>query len=374
MRARGVPLLVMATGLVLAAQLAPPGAGVAGAEVKGAVIVVSPSTVAVGDRLRVDLSGWPEGVVTASVCGNAAQRGSTDCDQIGGGSIRVPANGSETMTIDVLAPPVGCPCVVRATTTLGDVVRTAPITVLGVSTGVDIAPPSGPADASSLRVTSQLRNADVPWPKSWAAAFGGTAYKELVLTMRNGGELPLAGLRVAGRVGRSGTDEGEPIDAEVPMLPPHSTRALVVPVLLSAPVYGDYTVQGAIYGLAVPVRFVEHTSSEPWAFEIGVPLALLLVAQLVRARDRRRKEQAALVAAQAAAAAAAAEDTPVRAAPASAASAGARTPAEFPESSPAVGDPAVGGLESPSYALASKAAVETAIPVVVRAPVEEALR
>jgi|GEM_PF-1297222 len=357
MRTRGAALLVLAVALGFAVHGVPQGAG---AEVKGAVIVASPSTVAVGDQVRVDLTGWPEGVVTASVCGNAARRGSTDCDQIGGGSVRVPRNGTETLTVDVLAPPVGCPCVIRATTTLGDVVRTAPIAVLGVPTGVDIAPAVGAADASVLHVTSQLRNADVAWPQSWFAAFGGPAYKELVLTMRNTGELPLAGLRVAGRVGRQGTNEGEPVNAVVPVIPAHSTQRVVVPVSLSAPVFGDYSVKGAIYGLAVPVRFVEQTSSEPWAFEIGLPLLLLLVAQLIRVRDRRRRRAEQARIASEGAALAAVIDLGVT--------------AEFPQSSPAVGDPAVGGLESSSYARASMGTVETATPRVARAPVEEALR
>jgi hypothetical protein len=378
MHRRGAALLVPAVALVLTVLGAPQGAG---AEVKGAVIVVSPSTVAVGDQVRVDLMGWPEGVVTASVCGNAAKRGSTDCDQIGGGSIRVPANGTETLTVDVLAPPVGCPCVVRATTTLGDVVRTAPVTVLGVPTGVDIAPPGGVVDSSVLHVTSQLRNAAVPWPKSWFAAFGGPAYKELVLTMRNTGDLPLEGLRVAGRVGHQGTNEGEPVNAVVPVIPAHSTRQVVVPVLLSAPVYGDYSVKGAIYGLATPVRFVEQTTSEPWAFEIGLPLLLLLVAQLLRARDRRRlRADEARALAEAAALAAAAEEAAAieraqyAAVPPAPALIDLGETAVFPQSSPAVGEPAVGGLESSSYARASMGTVETAMPEVARAPVEEALR
>jgi hypothetical protein len=350
MRARGAMLLVSAFAVILAVHGPPQGAG---AEVKGAVIVVSPSTVAVGERVRVDITGWPEGVVTASVCGNAAKRGSTDCDQIGGGSVRVRANGTETLTVDVLAPPVGCPCVIRATTTLGDVVRTAPIAVLGVPTGVDIAPAAGAADASALHVTSQLRNADVAWPKSWFAAFGGPAYKELVLTMRNTGDLPLADLRVAGRVGRSGTNEGEPVDAVVPLIPAHSTRQVILPVLLSAPVYGDYTVKGAIYGLAVPVRFDEQTSSEPWAFEIGVPLLLLLVAQFVRARDRRRRrrdEDARIATAAAETEAAVADPVP----------AGDARPLVFPESSPVVGVADDRSWVSPSY---SDAAVSEGIPL-----------
>jgi hypothetical protein len=310
------------------------------------------------------------------VCGNNARRGSTDCDQIGAGSIRVPANGTETIGVDVLAPPVGCPCVVHASTAQGDVVRTAAITILGVPGGVDIEPPGGAVDPSALRVTSQLRNAEVPWPRSWFAAFGGPAYKELVLTVRNTGDSALDGLRVAGRVGHQGTDEGAPIDAVVPLVPAQSVRQVVVPVTLTAPVYGDYVVTGAIYGPAVPVRFVEHTSSEPWALELGLPLALLLLAQMIRARDRRRRRDGeARIAAEAAAAAEVAAIARVHdalAPPVPALVDAGQT--EFPQSSPAVGDHEVGGFDSSSYARASMGTAQTAAPDVDRAPVEEALR
>ena len=323
MRGSGAALI----GMLVAAAAVTFG-GSAGADVDGARIAVTPSTVNIGDTVRVDLTGWPEGVVTAAVCGNNARRGSTDCEQTGAGSIGVRESGSEVLTVAVLAPPVGCPCVIRANSTNGDVVRTAPIDILGVPGGVDIAPAGGAPGADSLDVTAHVENADVGWPRSWFPAFAGPAQRELVLTMSNRSDSDLSGLRVVGEVGRSKTDEAEPISKAVGTIPARATRVVRVPVTLSAPVWGDYVVSGSIYGLAAPVTFKVTTSAEPWALELLLPLLLFAIAQALRKRERarRRAEEEAARALQ--------ETTAVL---------------TFPQSSPDVGIPDGVGWVMPPY-------------------------
>jgi hypothetical protein len=168
--------------------------------------------------------------------------------------------------------------------------------------------------------------------------FAGPASRVLVLKLTNTTDNPIAGLRVVGAVGHSKSDEGEPIGRQVAVVPAHGARTARVPVLLSAPVYGDYVVKGSIYGTAVPVRFSVKTSSEPWALEIGFPLALLLIAQLLRARDRRQARVEANEGVQVATASALAIAV---------ASAGLEA---FPQSSPVVGDRDLGHWESSPYA------------------------
>jgi hypothetical protein len=299
------------------------------ADVDGARISVTPSTtVSVGDTVQVGLTGWPQGVVTAAVCGNNAQRGSTDCEQTGAGSIGVRESGSEVLTVDVLAPPVGCPCVIRASTTNGDVVRTAPIDIVGVPGGFNLAPAAGAPSADSLDVTAHVEAADVGWPESWYPAFAAPAHRDLVLTMSNRSDAVMSGLRVVGAVGPSKTDEAEPVSKALGPIPPHSTRTFRVPFTLSAPVWGDYVVSGSIYGLAAPVTFKVKTASEPWALELLLPLSLFVIAQILRRQERarRRAEEAAL-----AEEAAAASSLP------------------FPQSSPDVGASDGGHWVMPSY-------------------------
>jgi hypothetical protein len=290
------------------------------------VMSVTPSSASIGDVLRVDLAGWPQGNVTAAVCGNAAQRGSTDCDLIGAGSIRIGPSGTESLTVTVQAPPVGCPCVVRAAMTDGSLVRTAPITVDGVPTGVNLPAAAGPASTDALQVTASVSNADVGWPESWWPAFAGPAHKVLVLSMHNHSLGTISGLRVVGEFGHVHTDEGQPIGAKVPDIAAGETLVLRVPFTIAAPVWGTYSVHGTVYGLAAPLTFRLTSSSEPWALELALPLALLLIAQLIRHRDRVQRQRA---------------DAAAAAAPLS--------PAEFPHCSPVVGVADDGHWESRPY-------------------------
>jgi hypothetical protein len=303
-----VIVVIASLGIAYAAAAADSGTG--------AIMSVSPSNAAIGDVLRVDLANWPEGNVTAAVCGNAAQRGSTDCDQIGAGSIRIPPSGAESLTVTVQAPPVGCPCVVRAAMSDGSVVRTAPIDVAGVPSGVNIPGAAPPAGTDALQVSAAVEAADVGWPESWWPAFGGPAHKVLILSMHNRSLGTISGLRVVGEFGHVHSQEGQPLGATVPDIPAGETRVVRVPFTIPAPVWGTYTVHGSVYGLAAPVTFHLTTKNEPWALELAVPLALLLMAQLVRRRDRRRRRDDR-------AAREAADQT--------------TAPLEFPQCSPAVG-------------------------------------
>jgi hypothetical protein len=254
-----------------------------------ATVAVTPSTTQVGDRLLVQLTGWPTGVVTATVCGNAARRGSTDCDQIGGASTSVPAGGSAALIVDVLAPPVGCPCVVRASTTNGAVARSAPITILDMPDGTDLEPTGLAASTDALSITASVSRSSVPWPQSWFPAFAGPAHHDLVLRITNHSDSEVSGLSVVGVVGHQKSDDGEPLTGAIAPIPAHKTRTTRVPFTLPAPVRGNYVVRGSVYGLAAPIEFSVQTSSEPWALEIVVPVVLLLLAQLLRRRDRRRR-------------------------------------------------------------------------------------
>jgi hypothetical protein len=285
-----IAAIVITAGI--ASGIRPASAG----RLSNVVMSVTPSDASIGDVLRVDLAGWPEGNVTAAVCGNSAQRGSTDCDLIGAGSIRIPKSGAESLTVTVQAPPVGCPCVVRAALTDGSVLRTAPITVEGVPTGVNIPAAAGPAATDQLQVTASIEAADVGWPESWSPAFGGPAHKVLVLTMHNRSLGTISGLRVVGEVGHVHSQEGQPLGRPVPDIAAGATRVVRVPFTITAPVFGTYAVHGSVYGLAAPLTFRLTTKSEPWALELALPLALLLIAQYLRHRDRvRRRREAAMV-------------------------------------------------------------------------------
>lgn len=315
-------LVVMALGTTVVGLRS---VGRAAAAPDRAAITVTPTAAGIGDTLQVGLSGWPVGVVTAAVCGNGAKRGSSDCDQIGAASIGVRAAGSETLTVTVQAPPVGCPCVVRAATITGDLVRVVPVDIRGVPTGVDLAPVGQVPSASALAVSASIRSAQVPWPRSWYPEFAGPTERVLVIRLRNTGDVTLTGLRVVGSVGRR-RSEGEPINGKIPPLAPRAATRVTVPFTLAAPVWGEYRVSGSIYGLDAPVDFSATTSTDPWALQLALPLLLIVVAEVLRQRERARRRALA--------------DTPVDA---------RQADLVFPQSSLGVGDSDVDHCETPAY-------------------------
>ena len=257
-------------------------------------ITVSPAAAEPGGRVLVWLDHWPLGVVTVQVCGNNVQRGSQDCDNVGARSIPVRDDTTVQFQLLLTAPPVGCPCVIRAATSGNDVVRAAPIDLIGVPGNTDIAPNAGLAESSTVAVRADVVDQEIDFPSSWYSRFGGDAKKNLVLRITNKGSTPLTNLRVAGQVGRK-AGSGEPISAPVEgEIVPGERRTVVVPFDVSAPAWGDYVVSGSVYGLAQPLRFRTDTNNDPWALELAVIVFVVVLALLARRRERKARERAAL--------------------------------------------------------------------------------
>lgn len=264
-------------------------AGPAGAV--GPLVQVTPAETAPGGAVHVELDGWPESVVTAQVCGNGARRGSSDCDQIGGESIRIPVSGHENLRVRVQAPPVGCPCVVRVSTVRGEVVRTVPISVAGIPDGVDLAPAQVTPAATALRVRATVAGPGGPLG-TVGRALGVVSRRTLVLSVRNGSSIPATDLRLAGSVGRPGR-AGTPLSAVLPTIEPGAVGTARVPFGLPFPASGPVEVRGVVAGLDVPIPVVVTTTSDPWLAELGLPVLLLVVARLARRRSAHRSASVA---------------------------------------------------------------------------------
>jgi hypothetical protein len=119
------------------------------------------------------------------------------------------------------------------------------------------------------------------------------------VTLRNNGITTVSGLRLVAYLGRD-RSSGEPVESRpVAALGPGSSVALEFPVDIAAPAFGDYEVFGRLYGLDRPVPFAATTNVSPWAWEVIIPLVLLVLARVLRRRDRARAEQRARLAATA---------------------------------------------------------------------------
>jgi hypothetical protein len=99
----------------------------------GPVIGVAPYVTQLGATTKVSLAHWPGQLVVVSICGDLAHRGSQDCDQVDSVGIVISPTGEGSGLVTV-APPIGCPCVIRATTPDNALVRTAPVVVKGMAT------------------------------------------------------------------------------------------------------------------------------------------------------------------------------------------------------------------------------------------------
>ena len=66
----------------------------------------------------------------------------------------------------------------------------------------------------------------------------------------------------------------------------HTVR---IPFTVSAPFYGDYTVAGTVYGLPTATDFHADLDNDPWAAELLLPIALLVIAEILRLRDQRAR-------------------------------------------------------------------------------------
>lgn len=289
-RPLAVALAMVATAVTF---LGPGTTRVAGAEEAsradpsvGPNVTVSPGGAPVGAAVMVELSGWPAGVVTVSICGDAARRGSPDCDQIHAQGVAVPESGARSVRV-VVRPPVGCPCVVRVSTPSSDLVRIALLDVPGFAmlAEAELGPelPSS-VQVAALEVTAEVE-ADGAWSSAVLAALGGPVDRRLVLSVRNLGTAPVAGVTISGAIGRTRAD-GVPLTVPpLGTLAPGEERTVTVAVPMPALAAGRYLVFGRVDSMAGAASFETSTDAHPWGLLV---VAVLMTVIVVGSRARRR--------------------------------------------------------------------------------------
>ena len=128
---------------------------------------------------------------------------------------------------------------------------------------------------------------------SWTDAFGVGVSRTLRVTLHNRGPSATPPLEVGGGVGRN-VEDGETSRAGRSVASwPARRRTIDIPMSLSTPAHGDYVVFGTVFGLDVPVRFRTHTENDPWALWLLAPLALIVIARVLRRRERARRRREA---------------------------------------------------------------------------------
>ncbi|MFG1780092.1 hypothetical protein ACGFIG_27130 [Micromonospora sp. NPDC049048] len=247
-------------------------------------IAVPAGTLRAGTQIPVTLSGWPAGTVQIEVCGNAARRGALDCATSGAGHGQVPPSGTVSLPVRLAAPPVGCPCLLRARTPTGGTQAAVALPLAGVN-----APPAPVSGGAAELVVADLRAADRAGVGGW---FGVPGDLTVDLTLRNVGPADAVDPPFSllfGRPGRVHTFVDAP---PLGTIGAGQTREYRIRVPTDVTVIGRHELHGRIESPTRPVAFTVETARYPWGL-LGLAAAPLLWALARPGRRHRPAHRAA---------------------------------------------------------------------------------
>ena len=279
--------------LVLAAALAVSGVAVGGSALAASAPTPAPSAAAAGpisvtlssgivkpnDIIRVAGSGWPARItIQASVCGNNALQGASDCSPSAGGQTVTDSNGVFGLDLPIAKPPKPCPCVVHVVSPDTSATNDAPVVVTGQ--------PTAPLDTSrtirTLTATSKLTGAG-----PLTAWLGGAAKRTFVLTMVNTGNSAITNPGVTLTIGKGADPTTLLATPQVGTILAGQTAQYRLPITIKAPAFGQYRVKAYFSDLDTPVSTTASTSSYPWVL---IVLVWLLIQPLLLGLYRRRPQ------------------------------------------------------------------------------------
>ncbi|MEU8263399.1 hypothetical protein AB0C02_22575 [Micromonospora sp. NPDC048999] len=238
-------------------------------------IVVPPGPLAIGQQITVTLHHWPAGTVQLEICGNNARRGALDCANDQATHAQVPAAGMAVTPILVAAPPVACPCLLRARNLTGAVQATATLPLAGVT-----APPAPAPTSSPELAVDELRVAERGPLRGW---FGFPEELTVHLTLRNPGPADVvdpAFTLLFGPAGQAHTIVAAPA---LGTIEPGQAREYEIRVPMDLAVIGKHELHGRVDLPERPVAFVIETTRYPWGLLV---LAAILAATPVALRPR----------------------------------------------------------------------------------------
>ncbi len=261
----------------------------------GPAISLDRDEVPVGDPVLVTLTGFTSQQATVAVCGNLAKRGASDCNMPRAQSERIRSDQDDTLTqLFVEAPPVPCPCVVRALGTDGEF-AIALIDVIGHPSGPLVNPDFGELVAVDLAVEP----AEAGFSRSLRSELGGATTFAATVSIRNVSTEPLERVAVRARVSHRIDDEIAPMQFDVPgPIGPGQTWTQTIEVEVPAPFIGRYTWSAIVSGAGPTVESERVTDATPVALIVlGAILVLdilvLVIRSIVRRRRRRRARRVA---------------------------------------------------------------------------------
>jgi hypothetical protein len=257
----------------------------------GPTLTLDQNSVEPGQQVTVVFAGWQGRLVTLSVCGNLAKRGSADCNLPASQGVRLYHVDATPLTAFVVSTPPGtCPCVLRASSDTGEVAY-APIEIRGVATGPVVDPFSDDPPLEVSIDTSPVHYSVLDTIKSW---LGGPTRYDVTVTVRNQATEQFSNVAVHGAVGRSSGVDLDGFDLVPGPMAAGQTWIGTAQVTVPAPVVGGFDWHVIASGAGPVTETSATTRAVPWLLLL---LALVLVGDLVavmvRWVQRRRARRSA---------------------------------------------------------------------------------
>lgn len=172
-----------------------------------------------GAQVKVTVGGFSSRTVTVSVCGNEARSGSSDCNMPESEGIGIDSAGEvEIAEMSIAAPPVPCPCILRAASPNNDEVAVADISLIGHP----VAPVTGGEEFQQpIAVTVHAEPAGAGW--GWLrSSLGGATDYAVSIKVENTATYAVDDLEITGTAG--GGEGDVEVNLEIPS-PARSNRA-----------------------------------------------------------------------------------------------------------------------------------------------------
>ena len=268
----------------------------------GPTVQVRPGRAQPDDQVTLQISGFSSPYVTASVCGNNALRGSSDCDMSASEGNELAADALVSrFTMPISAPPTACPCVVRVVGADQAEIALAPLEVIGHPVGPLTEAPSleGLVDAVVTAREQPSGFVDV-----LVASLGGDTTYEVTLLVRNRSPESLSAVLARGSAFDSDQNALVSFDlGNAPPIAPGQTWTTSALVVIPTPSIGSVEWAVDVIGAGPALVGSTTTQHRPVLLIVVLGLAVLSLSAFVARRLMRR--HAARSEAQAASAAAA---------------------------------------------------------------------
>jgi hypothetical protein len=234
---------------------------------------------------EVEGTGWPGNtVVQLELCGNRALNGSSDCITSTAQTVAANFQGWFLGRVSTSAPPMPCPCVVRALGQSGSLIATTPVRVAGV--------PEVDLDAAVIEERSIRRigivRARLEGGGSMTEWLGGSPERQLVLKLVNSGNVRVDDAVITMTMGSGSNPTGFLAPVAIEPLEVGETTTVEVDIEFDALTFGDRTVIGEVAGTSEPTGFRLTTTSYPWLLILIVAIIFQIALLSIRNAIRRR--------------------------------------------------------------------------------------